>query len=328
MTEGAPLDPPGPRITYVNPAFTRVTGYDADEVIGRTPRLLQGPATESWVLDRLRRRLQHGKPFTGEAINYRKDGTPYVNHWSISPIRNENDTITHWISVQRDVTERRSMGERLEEVQGQERARMARTFHDELGGHLTSLQMSLEQVRSCLSDEQHSATAPLNALEENIRTLSSTIRQLTEHFSSRVLDDFGLAEAAARLVSDIETEDGLPIELRNEIPPGEKLPPVLERVVFRVLKNTLTTLVCGPDTEATRVLLQKIDQELRLQVLHRGPRLAPPSAPQDGAGSGLSALRERIARLNGTLSINASREEGSRLTVTLPITPMSLPDPS
>jgi PAS domain S-box-containing protein len=67
----------GPKIEYVNPAFTRMTGYAADEVLGRTPRLLQGPGTDRTVLDRMRASLVAGEPFQGEAINYRKDGSTY-----------------------------------------------------------------------------------------------------------------------------------------------------------------------------------------------------------------------------------------------------------
>ncbi len=110
----ADLDPPGPRIHYVNPAYTRITGYAPEEVIGRSPRILQGPRTDSDVRARLGQALRQGKAFRGENVNYRKDGTEYEVELHIAPIRDATGTITHFVSVQRDVTERKRAERELE----------------------------------------------------------------------------------------------------------------------------------------------------------------------------------------------------------------------
>lgn len=107
LITSADLDEPGPRIEYANPAFARMTGYSVREAVGRTPRFLQGPKTETAVLDRMRAALSAGEPFQGEAVNYRKDGSTYFVEWLITPIRDPDGRITRWISAQRDVTERR-----------------------------------------------------------------------------------------------------------------------------------------------------------------------------------------------------------------------------
>jgi PAS domain S-box-containing protein len=100
------LDLPGPQIVYVNRAFTAMTGYTEEEVLGKTPRLLQGPKTDRKVLNRLREQLSQGENFEGETVNYRKDGSEFVLAWKVTPIRNESGEITHFVSLQRDVTER------------------------------------------------------------------------------------------------------------------------------------------------------------------------------------------------------------------------------
>lgn len=101
------LDKPGPTIVYVNDGFTRMTGYSREEVIGKTPRILQGPKTDRAVLDKLKQRLTDGQPFFGHTVNYRKDGSEFVNQWDIHPLTNEHGEITHWVSYQHDITERK-----------------------------------------------------------------------------------------------------------------------------------------------------------------------------------------------------------------------------
>ncbi|WP_322520400.1 diguanylate cyclase [Guyparkeria halophila] len=100
----AELDHPGPEIVYANPAFLAMTGYRLDEILGETPRLFQGEATSRPVLDRLRAALTVGERFAARTINYRKDGTAYDVEWSISPVRDEAGTVTHFVSVQRDIS--------------------------------------------------------------------------------------------------------------------------------------------------------------------------------------------------------------------------------
>lgn len=102
----AQLQVPGPEIVYINPAMCTQSGYRASELLGQTPRILQGPATDRGVLDRLRETIARGDFFEGQAVNYRKDGTPYLVHWNISPMRDRDGTIHHYVSVQQDLTQR------------------------------------------------------------------------------------------------------------------------------------------------------------------------------------------------------------------------------
>lgn len=99
----ASLDNGGPLIEFCNPAFCRMTGYSRDELIGQSPRILQGAETDTQVIDELRRCLHAAQPFKGATINYRKDGTAYNVEWSISPIRNASGELTHFLSVQQNM---------------------------------------------------------------------------------------------------------------------------------------------------------------------------------------------------------------------------------
>jgi PAS domain S-box-containing protein len=106
----ADIEPPdGPRIVYVNDAFERVTGYTAEETIGQTPRIQQGPGTNRATRARIRSALEHGEEVETEILNYRKDGTAFWKDLSIRPLHDAEGQITHWIAVYRDITQRKSI---------------------------------------------------------------------------------------------------------------------------------------------------------------------------------------------------------------------------
>ena len=88
------------KIIYANKAFKTLTGYAPSEVIGKTPRILQGPATDKNVIARLGDALKKNGRFEGTAINYRKDGTPFIMHWRVLPAKIGNQTKV-WVAIQR-----------------------------------------------------------------------------------------------------------------------------------------------------------------------------------------------------------------------------------
>lgn len=107
ITEAEPIEGNGPAILYVNNAFTDVSGYTREEVLGKTPRILQGPDTDKKELLRLKNALKNWEPCEIEILNYKKNGEPFWNNFTVSPIADENGWYTHWVAIQRDVTERK-----------------------------------------------------------------------------------------------------------------------------------------------------------------------------------------------------------------------------
>lgn len=209
----AALDGDGPLITYCNPAFCAMTGYVVAELFGRSPRLLQGPLTDSSLLQRLRKCLRHGEFFQGSTFNYRKDGSTYLVEWNISPVRDAQGKIQAFVSVQQDITLR---------VQAQQRqALLARAldatqdavliadhqahilFVNQAFEHLTGYSSAevLGRTPQFLQSGQH-PPAFYNQLRETLRRGESYQSTFTNRHKS------GLLYYAAQTITPLKDEDG------------------------------------------------------------------------------------------------------------------------
>lgn len=120
----ATLDDPGPYIIYVNPAFERMTGWAKDEVLGKSPRILQGAKTEHGIFQNLKETINKGETWIGRTINYRKDGSEFHMQWSIVPIRNKEWIIHQYLAVQKDVTHLVLTEQKLQKAMEEERKRL------------------------------------------------------------------------------------------------------------------------------------------------------------------------------------------------------------
>ena len=89
------------KIIYANKSFEQLTGHEPSSVIGKTPRILQGPGTDEKVITRLSSALKLGEKFEGKTINYKKDGTPFIMYWRVLPIEVAKK-ITAWVAIQRE----------------------------------------------------------------------------------------------------------------------------------------------------------------------------------------------------------------------------------
>lgn len=194
ITEYAPLSEPGPKIIYASRGFERMTGYKAEEVLGKTPRLLQGPETHREELDGLRRRLEAGEAANACAINYKKDGTPFWVEWTIEAVAaGDHGQATHWVSVQRDVTERRAAEE--------ERELLLR----ELNHRVKNLFALISAIIALSGRGETDAQQVTRKIRDRVMALARA-HQTTVERSGKVVADFG--QLARLVLEPYETQGG------------------------------------------------------------------------------------------------------------------------
>jgi PAS domain S-box-containing protein len=143
ITEAEPLDFHGPQILYVNEAFTKMTGYTAEEVMGKTPRILQGPKTDKEELKRLKECLQQWQPCEITVINYKKNGDEFWINFSVVPVADDTGWYTHWIAIEKDVTDSKNV-----ELQNALLTEISQVFAKNTGLK-ESLYKSLEKLVEC-----------------------------------------------------------------------------------------------------------------------------------------------------------------------------------
>jgi diguanylate cyclase (GGDEF)-like protein/PAS domain S-box-containing protein len=156
MITDAGHGPDGPLILWVNEALERMTGYEAHELVGKTPRVLQGPLTDREITARIGRALQACRPVEAELVNYRKDGTPFWTDIRISPVfGDEGDCCTHFVALKRDATVRK-VREELDRL---------RTLSLELIAGAAPLADVLEQIAAMVESQSSDAAITVERVD-------------------------------------------------------------------------------------------------------------------------------------------------------------------
>jgi PAS domain S-box-containing protein len=201
-----PREPDNP-LVWVNPSFTRITGYEADEVVGRNCRFLQGPATDPAALADLRSALDERRTVTTTLLNYRKDGSPFWNQLSVSPVFDGAGTLVSFVGVQTDVTERVRVEREREsafaaEQAARREAELARSIAEQARSDAERAQSDAEraQGRLALMAEATStliATLDMTELLDRLATLC--VPRLADWVFLTLVDQYGeVRETASR----------------------------------------------------------------------------------------------------------------------------------
>jgi len=304
----ARLDPPGPRMVYVNPAFSELTGYRREEVLGRTPRLLQGPETDRAVLDRLRGLLERGEPFLGETTNYRKDGTPFILEWNIAPIRDPQGRVTHWVSTHRDVTERRGLERELLDVSAREQQRIASDLHDTLQQHLIGTAMQTGHLVRALRDRAPDLSEEAQGIHTLVQEAVEAIRSVVQGVMPIQRSGNGLMVALDTLVQHARAFFSTKCVFTFEKP---LLVPDYERAIhlYHIAQEAVNNAARHAEASLIEVRLAEAEGGHVLSVRDDGVGM-PEEANQEG-GMGLNIMAYRARLIGARLEVSSQPGRGT-----------------
>lgn len=199
----ANLNAPGPEIVYVNKAFTEISGYSAEEAIGRCPRFLQSEFTKQETLAELRAALDEGKPFKDELLNQHKNGENYWLDISIVPIKNSLGVITHFAAIERDITAKKKeeLNQKNMWLQLKRANLKVEAAARDLQDSLTKAQEASKAKSDFLANMSHELRTPMNGVLGMAHLLAdTTLNQEQKDFVSTIN---GSAENLLMLLNDI-----------------------------------------------------------------------------------------------------------------------------
>ena len=345
ITDASQRDNP---IIFATPGFERITGYRAAEAVGRNCRFLQGPETDKNSVAQLREAIQGGHHCTVELLNYRKDGSPFWNALSISPVRNDCGDLMHFVGVQADVTPRRALEEKVRQSQKMEAiGNLAGGLAHDFNNLLTVINGYSELVESQLPD-----TSPVRGLVREIgqagERAASLTRQLLAFSRKQVLElkvvnlnavvtntarmlkrligeDIDFNTALDPALGEIKADLGqieqilinLSVNARDAMPQGGRL-----TIETRNVELSETYTEAYPDLQAgPYVLLAVTDNGTGIDEKLKGHIFEPfftTKAVGKGTGLGLATVFGIVKQSGGHVAVYSEPGSGATFKVYLP----------
>jgi PAS domain S-box-containing protein len=338
------LDPEGHVLTW-NPGAQAMKGYTQDEIIGKHFSKFYLPeAVESGWPERELLLAQKEGRFADEGWRVKKDGTTFWASVMITPLRTVDGRLSGFAKVTQDMTERRNAEERVQtlnrelrqrvtqldesrrvielrtfelqklsarllHVQDEERRRLARELHDDLGQQLAALKMTLPKI---------------GANEQTIEMANSAItsvRNLSYLLHPPLLDETGLRAALHWYVEGLTKRSGIQIFLTITPTTFPRLPKDIETSIFRVVQESLTNVYRHAESEMARVEIDKQSEWVTIRVRDYGkgvPLEITRTAFSTKIGIGINGMRERIRQFGGELTVSRA-EPGTLVETRIPL---------
>jgi PAS domain S-box-containing protein len=344
-------------ITSWNPGAERLFGYTAAEAVGQQIFLIvpdDRREEEEDVLARLRRgeRIEHF-----ETLRQTKDGRQIPISLTVSPVADDRGTIIGASKVARDISERvraqeelRRARDELEErvwqrtaelreemerrqqaeqerfqlltrlvlAQEDERQRIARDLHDQLGQQLTALRLTLETLKA-QSVERTDLRIQVETLQELARQLDEDVALRVRGLRSVALENLGLPTAVREYVSNWSRRFGIPVQLHISPAADERMPLELETMLFRLVQEALNNVIKHARADHVDVILERTPEQVSIIVEDNGIGFEPGEFSKTGTGLGLIGMRERAALAGGHLQIESTPGQGTTVLARIPV---------
>lgn len=316
-------------ITYANDKFCEISQYSREELLGQDHRIINSGYHSKEFMRHLWRTIAHGKIWRAEIRNRAKDGSFYWVDTTIVPFLNEKGKPYQYISIRYDISRRKEMEnviktlpQRIIAAQEEERERISREIHDDLGQSLATLKMMIQSVPAEQGGKERQRRtegiiAYLDTIINKSRNLAAALRPST-------LEVLGLVPSLKTLVNQIRKSKRLKIKaqfahlerLRFEGPPIN---------LYRVIQEALTNVINHSGASQVELKFRREKKILTVTVRDNGKGILPGKTffgkgPVPGKkGLGLSTMQERTKLLGGDFAIESYPKKGTTVILRIPV---------
>jgi PAS domain S-box-containing protein len=317
---------------FANNAVKAVFGWRPEELIGRNVRILYRTDEEyEEIARRFYTALETQRTFSTEFPCRRKDGVEIICMVRASRIgetlRERRIVVTY-----EDITERiqaekelehsrqelRNLSTHQQTVREEERTRIAREIHDELGQTLTALKMDLAWLKNHLPAGMKPLHTKVQQMSKLADATIESVHRIATELRPGLLDDLGLAAAIEWQAADFQNRSG--IACRSVLAADDlELDRDLATALFRIFQETLTNVARHAGATRVEVSLERIEERIVLTVADNGRGITRRESEDDGS-FGIIGMRERAHLWGGEMRISGSRGEGTRVSVAIPLT--------
>ena len=310
----ADLSETGPLIVFANEGMAQMTGYSSSELKGQSLQVFQGSETNKEFMLEMRYALEQGKPYATEIVHYKKNKIPYLVRWSISPVRDDSGKITHFVSVQREITEQRRLERELVEISEREQRRIGRDLHDGLGQKLTGLSFMAKSLERRLKNYDVEAAEQAMTISQLVNEAKTDARTLSKGLVTVDLKGNGLILALEELASRIENFAPIKCSVTSNL-----TIPILDEDIathlYRIGQEAMTNAFKHSGASLVSVELQQIEGQIILTVEDDGVGFKNGTPLKEGMG--LRIMEFRAKMINASLSIKPIAQGGTRVQCTL-----------
>lgn len=274
----------GPQIIFVNNAYVEMTGYSKEEVLGKTPKILQGPETDSKELEKLRDALENNRPGYAEIINYRKNGEKFWTSIKIFPVEGLNSENEYWVGIKRDITEQKRAYQEITATLSE--------MHHRVKNNLAVISAMMQL--HALNEKNDYVRKQLEICTSRIKAIAN-IHELL--YKQKRLAEIDLKEGIKELVADtlitissmlsIETHYDVPSSIYLNISQSVPLALIINEVVTNCIKHAFTDTV---DPEI-KICLAEEKGQIIVKVIDNGQGLPDDLDPHETISTGMQLIK-------------------------------------
>jgi PAS domain S-box-containing protein len=317
------------RVVRVNREFTRMFGYAPEETVGRCLSDLIVPDESRDEVQRSEDLVPLGQRVDAEGIRRRKDGNRLHVALVRVPVALPGGQIAAYEiylditgrkraeeELQRSFAQLRALAARLQSVREEERTRVAREIHDELGQALTAIKIDLAFLRRELPADQRQPLDRIQSLSKLADETIQSMRRISTELRPGILDDLGLVAAVEWAAKEFQARTGT--KCRVSLPDADiAIDPERATALFRIFQETLTNVARHANATEVDVRLAKNNGDFSLEVRDNGEGIGEKQLSAGGS-LGILGMRERALVFGGEVSIRGAPGEGTTVKVRIP----------